>query len=228
MLFLGLLYHLRDPLLALDRIWDVCNPDAVLMLETQLLDNALLVGDGRFRALADIDPALADLCLMQFYPEDSLNGDHSNYWAPNAACTRGMLRAAGFAVTGESVGGARGIFHARQTVDDTAIYHRRLEKTTVGQAGGGPPPAAPAEPMSESRLERELASARQHVSRSDAELAGAREYIRSLEAEIARKEAALVTALEPREGSEPAVAPPSGGQGLRRRVRRAADDLRGR
>ena len=81
--------------------------------------------------------------------------------------------------------------------------------------------------MSESRLERELASARQHVSRSDAELAGAREYIRSLEAEVARKEAALVAALEQREG-EPAVAPPSGGEGLRSRVRRAADDLRGR
>ena len=226
-LVLGLLYHLRDPLLALDRIWDVCNPDAVLMLETQLLDNALLVGEGRFRALADIDPALTDVCLMQFYPEDSLNGDHSNYWAPNAACTRGMLRAAGFAVTSESVGGARGIFQARQTVDDTAMYHRRLEKTTVEQAGGGPVPAAPEEPMSESRLERELASARQHVSRSDAELAGAREYIRSLEAEVARKEAALVAALEQHEG-EPAGAPPSGGEGLRRRVRRAADDLRGR
>ena len=226
-LFLGLLYHLRDPLLALDRIWDVCNPDAVLMLETQLLDNAVLVGEGQFRTLAEIDPVLPDLCLMQFYPEDSLNGDHSNYWAPTAACTRGMLRAAGFAVTGEDVNGARGIFHARQTVDDTALYHRRLEKTTVAQAGSGPAPAQPDKPMSESRLERELASARSHVSRSDAELAGAREYIRSLEAEVARKEAALIAALEYREG-EPAAAPPSGGEGLRRRVRRAADDLRGR
>ena len=226
-LFLGLLYHLRDPLLALDRIWDVCNPGAVLMLETQLLDNALLVGEGRFRALADIDPALTDVCLMQFYPEDALNGDHSNYWAPNAACTRGMLRAAGFSVTNEAVAGQRGIFHAHQTVDDTAIYHRRLEKTTVEQAGGGAAADRPDEPMSESRLERALASARQHVSRSDAELAGAREYIRSLETEVARKEAALAAALEQRAG-EPAVAPPAGGEGLRSRVRRAADDLRGR
>jgi tRNA (mo5U34)-methyltransferase len=241
-LFLGLLYHLRDPLLALDRIWDVCNPGAVLMLETQLLDNAVLLANGSFRALSDIDPTLNDMCLMQFYPEDSLNGDHSNYWAPNSACTRGMLRAAGFAVTSEAVGGARGIFHARQTIDDTAIYHRRLEKTTVEQAGGGPAPARPepevqlvpdaagvidAEPMSESRFERELASARQHVNRSDTELAGAREYIRSLEAEIARKEAALVAALAQRE-AEPAVAPPPGADGLRSRVRRAADDLRGR
>ena len=226
-LFLGLLYHLRDPLLALDRIWDVCNPAAVLMLETQLLDNALLVGEGDFRALADIDPALTDVCLMQFYPEDSLNGDHSNYWAPNAACTHGMLRAAGFEVTSQAVGGQRGIFHARQTVDDTAVYHRRLEKTTAGRAGGGPAPAQAGEPISESRLERELASARQHVSRSDAELAGARTHIRSLEAEVARKEAALVAALQQREG-EPAAAPASGGEGLRSRVRRAADDLRGR
>jgi tRNA (mo5U34)-methyltransferase len=133
-LFLGLLYHLRDPLLALDRIWEVCRPDALLVLETQLLDNALLVDGGAFRALADIDPQLRDACLMQFYPGDSLNGDHSNYWAPNAACMRGMLDAAGFETTAEDVAGSRGIFHARRVVDPTAVYYRRLAKTTVPQA----------------------------------------------------------------------------------------------
>jgi tRNA (mo5U34)-methyltransferase len=133
-LFLGLLYHLRDPLLALDRIWEVCRPDALLVMETQLLDNALLVDGGAFRALADIDPQLRDTCLMQFYPGDTLNGDHSNYWAPNAACVRGMLDAAGFETTAEDVAGSRGIFHARRIVDPTAVYYRRLAKTTVPQA----------------------------------------------------------------------------------------------
>jgi hypothetical protein len=71
---------------------------------------------------------------MQFYPGDSLNGDHSNYWAPNAACMRGMLDAAGFETTAEDVAGSRGIFHARRIVDPTAVYYRRLAKTTVPQA----------------------------------------------------------------------------------------------
>jgi tRNA (mo5U34)-methyltransferase len=229
-LFLGVMYHLRDPVLALDRIWDVCRPDAVLMLETQLLDNALLTADGRLRALGEVDPELAGVCLMQFYPEDSLNGDHSNYWAPNASCTRGMLRAAGFATTGEAVAGPRGIFHARQTVDEMALYHRRLEKTTRAQPRNGAlasaEPTAAAPGTDEGRLELELASARLQLNRSTEELRGAREYIRSLEAEVERKEAALVAAQERATGR--LATAPSGGDRLLTRVRRAADNLRGR
>jgi len=33
-LFLGVIYHLRHPLLALDRIHDICSPEALLLLET--------------------------------------------------------------------------------------------------------------------------------------------------------------------------------------------------
>jgi tRNA (mo5U34)-methyltransferase len=196
-LFLGLLYHLRDPLLALDRIWDVCRDGATLALETQVLDNALVVDGGRPRALADIDPQLREACLMQFYPGDSLNGDQSNYWSPNAACVRGLLRDAGFEVGAEDVSGARGIFLARRTLDATTAYHRHLEKTTVAQArppraaavAAGPGPAARDE-----RAAAEVGSARQLLARSETELAGAREYIGSLEAEVARKQAHLVSA----------------------------------
>ena len=228
-LFLGVLYHLRDPLLALDRIWDVCRPGATLILETQLLDNALLVGDGRFRTLKEIDPELGEACLMQFYPEDSRNGDRSNYWAPNAACARGLLRAAGFDVDAATVTGARGIFHARQMTDPLGMYHRRLEKTTVEQAGAKPPVAAPAPALSSTAADardHELARARRHLNSLRAELAGAREYIGSLEAEVQRKEGALVAALEhqaarPAVNTAPLVA-------LGRRARRVASGLRRR
>lgn len=247
-LFLGTLYHLRDPLLALDRIWDVCRDDATLALETQVLDNALVVGGGRMRALAQIDPDLREACLMQFYPGDSLNGDASNYWAPNAACVRGLLRDAGFATTAEDVSGARGIFLARRTLDATVAYQRRLEKTTVAQAR---PPEAPepsaagrAAPAGDAAAELELGSLRQRLARSESELAGAREYIAALQAEVARKEAHLVAAyahageldseiarrdaaLHARDGERPA--PPRGrGTQLARRLRRAAEARRAR
>jgi hypothetical protein len=45
-----------------------------------------------------------------------------------------MLDAAGFETTAEDVAGSRGIFHARRIVDPTAVYYRRLAKTTVPQA----------------------------------------------------------------------------------------------
>ncbi len=76
-LFLGVLYHLPNPLLALERIASVTTN--FLVLET-VVD---MVGFGR--------PAAA------FYPGRELNGDPTNWWGPNAAAVHGMLRAVGFA-----------------------------------------------------------------------------------------------------------------------------------
>jgi septal ring factor EnvC (AmiA/AmiB activator) len=137
---------------------------------------------------------------MQFYPGDALNGDNSNYWAPNAACVRGLLSDAGFTATAQDVSGSRGIFLARRTLDPTLAYHRRLEKTTFAQAR---PPRAPALPDGDlapaapsERTDVELGSVRQLLARSESELAGARAYIGSLEAEVRRKEEHLVAAYE--------------------------------
>jgi tRNA (mo5U34)-methyltransferase len=76
-LFLGVLYHLPNPLLALERVASVTK--GVLILET-VVD---MVGLGR--------PAAA------FYPARELNGDPTNWWGPNHAAVGGMLTGAGFA-----------------------------------------------------------------------------------------------------------------------------------
>ncbi|MEA2195442.1 MAG: tRNA (mo5U34)-methyltransferase, partial [Solirubrobacteraceae bacterium] len=151
-LFLGVMYHLRDPLLVLDRLWDVSNPEATLALETQILDSSLLLLDGSFEALREVDPRLDDLCLMQFHPGDSLHGDQTNYWSPNATCTRALMEAAGFDVADEVILGKRGIFVGRRVVDSTQVYHRRIEKATVAEgsasyADPAPVPAAAAAPV---------------------------------------------------------------------------------
>lgn len=75
-LFLGVLYHLRHPLLALERLRSVC--DELLILETHVD----LIGSRR--------PAAA------FYPGAELEDDWTNWWGPNPAAVEGMLRAAGF------------------------------------------------------------------------------------------------------------------------------------
>jgi len=75
--FLGVLYHLRHPLLALERVASVTR--GLLILET-VVD---LVGIRR--------PAAA------FYPNRELNADPTNWWAPNVPALHAMLGDVGFA-----------------------------------------------------------------------------------------------------------------------------------
>lgn len=75
-LFLGVLYHLQDPLGALARVASVTGK--LLILESAVD----MVGLRR--------PAAA------FYPGRELNNDPSNWWGPNHAAVVGMLRHCGF------------------------------------------------------------------------------------------------------------------------------------
>ena len=75
-LFTGVFYHLRHPLLGLERAASVCND--VLVLET-VLDAPSLK-----------QPA------MVFYPGGELKGDPSNWWGPNRLLVEALLRDLGF------------------------------------------------------------------------------------------------------------------------------------
>lgn len=75
-LFLGVLYHMPHPLLALERVASVTR--GTLVLET-VVD---MVGLTR--------PTMA------FYPGRELNGDPTNWWGPNPAAVGGMLTTVGF------------------------------------------------------------------------------------------------------------------------------------
>lgn len=125
-LFLGVLYHLRDPMLALDRISDVAA--GRLILETQVIDEALLTASGEFKRLDDLSPELPELPLMQFYPGAALNGDPTNVWAPNEACLRAMLEETGFEVESQLRLGQRGIAFAQRTADADQEFWRRRDR----------------------------------------------------------------------------------------------------
>ena len=75
-IFVGVLYHLRDPLRALDAVAAVTG--GKLILETH------------------VDLALRRRPAAAFYPATELEGDHTNWWGPNPAAVEGMLRAVGF------------------------------------------------------------------------------------------------------------------------------------
>jgi tRNA (mo5U34)-methyltransferase len=75
-LCLGVLYHLREPLTALERIATVA--DDLLVIETHTDATRSLV------------PAMA------FYESDELAGDASNWWGPNESALEAFLRDVGF------------------------------------------------------------------------------------------------------------------------------------
>jgi tRNA (mo5U34)-methyltransferase len=108
-LLLGVLYHLRHPLLALERIFSVTRE--LLIVET-VVD---MVGIGR--------PAAA------FYPERELNDDPTNWWGLNAPAVHGLLRAAGFSRVRTITPQRSAIYRGAR-----AAYHRLRGRNTVPAA----------------------------------------------------------------------------------------------
>jgi tRNA (mo5U34)-methyltransferase len=75
-LFLGVLYHMKDPFAGLERMASVVRDQVIVGTAVDL------VGLKR--------PAAA------FYPGEELNDDPTNWWGPNPAAVKAMLRAVGF------------------------------------------------------------------------------------------------------------------------------------
>ncbi len=80
-LFLGVLYHLQHPLLALQLVCEVTTNIAVI--ESHTIDDIL----------STTSP------VMEFYEMDELGGQYDNWWGPNTNCLIKMARTAGFART---------------------------------------------------------------------------------------------------------------------------------
>lgn len=101
--FMGVLYHLRHPLLALDLIREHVAGDALLFQTMQRGSDAVLdvPEDHPFHMPGTFDPS--PIFDEPAYPklhfiERRYAGDWTNWWAPNRAGTEAMLRAAGFTI----------------------------------------------------------------------------------------------------------------------------------
>jgi tRNA (mo5U34)-methyltransferase len=75
-LFVGVLYHLKHPLLALERVSSVTGDHLILDSHTAMTDEP--------------DP------VMLFYPGTELNDDPTNWWGANPPAVEAMLRDVGF------------------------------------------------------------------------------------------------------------------------------------
>ncbi|WP_181703882.1 TIGR04290 family methyltransferase [Chthonobacter albigriseus] len=98
-LFMGVLYHLRHPLLALDLIHEHVAGDLMVFQSMQR-------GAGQVDVVAENYP-FTDTAHFDGsgYPklhfiEHRYSDDPTNWWVPNRACAEAMLRAAGFDIVG--------------------------------------------------------------------------------------------------------------------------------
>ena len=96
-LFLGVLYHLRHPLLALDLIYENVASDMLIFQSMQRgsPEIALVKDDYDFWDSDHLDkPGYPKLHFV----EHKFSGDETNWWIPNRACVEAMLRSCGFRI----------------------------------------------------------------------------------------------------------------------------------
>jgi tRNA (mo5U34)-methyltransferase len=121
-LFLGLLYHLPDPMRALDIINEMMNVNGTLYMETVVIDDHL-------------PPEVANRALMEFYPGSTKDNDRTNYWGITEQCARAMLLENTLACTATRRNGERGTFVAVKTSSDKD-YYLRIARNLVGGPQG--------------------------------------------------------------------------------------------
>jgi tRNA (mo5U34)-methyltransferase len=110
-LFFGVLYHLRHPLLALENVCAVTR--GVAFIESYVID----------------DEPSADRCFLEFYETTELGGQVDNWCGPTTQCLMAMTRSAGFPrVELKYVDSRRG----------GLVAHRRWSGITP-EAGAAPP-----------------------------------------------------------------------------------------
>jgi tRNA (mo5U34)-methyltransferase len=96
-LFMGVLYHLRHPLLALDLL------QAHVVKDTMVFQSLL-------RGSPEVEPLQPDYPFSEqeifdrpefpkmFFIENQYSSDHTNWWIPNRAAVEAMLRSSGFEI----------------------------------------------------------------------------------------------------------------------------------
>lgn len=112
-LFLGVLYHLRHPLFALDRVRAVTKVGATVFVETQLSQSETALG--------------VAAPLWEYLPGRSFRGDATNKWAPNQAGLEAVLDDCGMKATDFRTYGDRGLFKCTVFADSFREHVRWLD-----------------------------------------------------------------------------------------------------
>ncbi len=94
-LFMGVLYHLRHPLLALDLLYEH-------VVKETLIFQSLVRGSSKVAPVeedytfSEVEHFQQDGYPLMYFVERRYANDPTNWWIPNRACVEAMLRSSGF------------------------------------------------------------------------------------------------------------------------------------
>ncbi|MEP7134775.1 MAG: DUF1698 domain-containing protein [Chloroflexota bacterium] len=124
-LFFGVLYHLRYPLLAIDRLRNVSSGE--VFVETHVIDNhSWLRGKpGFLHRLFGLEAVLKMTPIWRQYKEFELSHlDQSNWFGPNIVAVLEAFQSAGFEITHTQSWGDRAGFRAKvRSIPDRLLKH---------------------------------------------------------------------------------------------------------
>jgi tRNA (mo5U34)-methyltransferase len=118
-IFMGVLYHLRHPLLALDTLYETVVGDMLLFQSMQRGTKEVAPVEENYQFW---DESIFDEegYPVMYFVERRYANDPTNWWIPNRACVEGMLRSAGFVIEAHP--------------EDEVYLCRRGERPTFGDA----------------------------------------------------------------------------------------------
>ncbi len=96
-IFMGVFYHLRHPLLALDLIHEHVATDIFLFQTMQRGSRDIPALNENYDITATAHFNQSGFPKMHFI-ENQYSGDMTNWWIPNRSCTEAMLRSSGFSI----------------------------------------------------------------------------------------------------------------------------------
>jgi tRNA (mo5U34)-methyltransferase len=123
-LYLGVLYHMEEPLTAMRRVASVTAPEGLAVIETEAMEI----------------PGTEDRALCEFFPGRELNNDPTNWWAPNAKAIGGICTAAGFREVSVLSTGPKPQRHRRSQKLGSFVSRTRIAKRLgIGEIAGPSP-----------------------------------------------------------------------------------------
>lgn len=130
--FMGVFYHLRYPLLALDLL--AARTRRLMMFQTLTLPGMRVRPDTADCPIEDRTPLLESGWPKMAFIEHRLAGDPTNWWAANHAGVEAMLRSSGLQVL-ERPG--HEMYLCAPDDSDTVVQHRALYASQLASVCGG-------------------------------------------------------------------------------------------
>jgi tRNA (mo5U34)-methyltransferase len=101
-LFMGVLYHLRHPLLALDLLHEHVAAD-MLVFQSMLRGSYGVASVEEDYPFSERGVFMREDFPKLHFVEKKFSGDQTNWWIPNRACAEAMLRSSGFQILAHPV-----------------------------------------------------------------------------------------------------------------------------